>query len=333
MADQFDVIPKPTGANFTSDPRHLSTMDWLVVGICVIWVIATISVLLIFGGAIGADTSPLQIIAIGGTIFLPVALTIMILTASRSIRLMRAESQGLQSIVEQLRFSVEEEARHRKVGLQPSVEKKLDEIASAARLAETAVATFTSRRTLPPPIPTPLAHSDPHQADLELGLDTHITDVEISNEDLIRALDFPETADDTAGFAALRRALADRKSSQVIQASQDILTLFAEDGIYMDDLRPDRARPDLWRRFSTGDRGAMITALGGIRDRSSLALTAGRMRQDAVFRDTGHHFLRHFDTMFQAFEPNATDSEIAALTNTRSAKAFMLLGRVNGIFD
>jgi len=91
----------------------------------------------------------------------------------------------------------------------------------------------------------------------------------VEGDDLIRALNFPETADDEEGFAALRRAMQDRNAAQLIQAAQDILTLLSQDGIYMDDLRPDRARPEIWRMFGQGSRGRAVAALGGIRDRSS----------------------------------------------------------------
>lgn len=101
----------------------------------------------------------------------------------------------------------------------------------------------------------------------------------------------------------------------------------------MDDMRPDLARPEIWRRFAGGERGRVIAALGGIRDRSSLALTAGRMKQDPIFRDAAHHFLRRFDQMFAQFEKTASDGEIQELAGTRTARAFMLLGRVAGIFD
>jgi len=57
------------------------------------------------------------------------------------------------------------------------------------------------------------------------------------------------------------------------------------------------------------------------------------MRQDPVFRDVAHHFLRRFDRAFAAFERAADDAEIAALAETRTARAFMLLGRVAGTFD
>jgi len=118
-----------------------------------------------------------------------------------------------------------------------------------------------------------------------------------------------------------------------VQASQDVLTLLSQDGIYMDDLNPDRSRPELWRRFAQGERGRVIGALGGVRDRTSLALTAARMREDPIFRDAAHHFLRNFDRMLTSFELVASDAELIELADTRTARAFMLLGRVTGAFD
>jgi hypothetical protein len=226
----------------------------------------------------------------------------------------------------------------------PSIEKRLEEIAAAARQAETAIATFTSRRDAD----TAASQADrkvtfaaqgagaaepDEQPALALGTPTESAAAPVSVSDFIRALNFPDSENDREGFRALRRALDDRGLAKLIRAAQDALTLLSQDGIYMDDLRPDRARTEVWRRFAQGERGKAIAALGGVRDRSSLALTAGRMRQDTIFRDTVHHFLRLFDRTFAEFEKNATDQEIAALAETRTARAFMLLGRVTGTFD
>ena len=125
----------------------------------------------------------------------------------------------------------------------------------------------------------------------------------------------------------------DRTAAKLIRAAQDVLTLLGQEGIYMDDLKPDRARPELWRRFAQGERGRGVAALGGVRDRSSLALTAGRMREDTIFRDAAHHFMRTFDKTLQQFEKEASDADLAALSDTRTARAFMLFGRVAGVFD
>jgi len=171
------------------------------------------------------------------------------------------------------------------------------------------------------------------QTSLALGTTAEEITPPLSTDTFIRALNFPETEKDTEGFTALRMALKDRKASKLVQASQDVLTLLSQEGIYMDDLRPDMARPEVWRQFAQGARGRSVAALGGIRDRSSLALTAARMKQDPIFRDAAHHFLRRFDNMIVEFEANASDAELTALGDTRTARAFMLLGRVAGTFD
>lgn len=155
----------------------------------------------------------------------------------------------------------------------------------------------------------------------------------LERPDLIRALHFPDNADDAAGFTALRRALRDHGARRLVQASQDVLTLLAQDGIYMDDLRPDPANADLWRRFAQGERGQSLDQLGAVRDPAVLALVGARMRQDTIFRDAVHHFLRLFDEFLVRFEQPATDTELLKLAETRTARAFMLLGRASRTFD
>ncbi|MCB1328064.1 MAG: hypothetical protein KDK28_00725, partial [Maritimibacter sp.] len=159
------------------------------------------------------------------------------------------------------------------------------------------------------------------------------TAVAVDVDDLIRAINFPENAEDEAGFEALRRTLVDRRIATLIQAAQDVLTLLSQDGIYMDDLNPAPAAPEVWRRFAGGERGTTVAALGGISDRSSLALSAGRMKSDPAFRDAALHFLRRFDEVLSGFEPRMADTQVTRFATTRTARAFMLLARVTGTFD
>ena len=168
-----------------------------------------------------------------------------------------------------------------------------------------------------------------------LALDTPPEDVRppIARPDLIKALHFPDDENDTEGFAALRRALRDRDARKLVQASQDVLTLLSQDGIYMDDLRPDPVAADLWRRFARGERGRSVEQLGGIRDQAYLSLISRRTREDAIFRDAVHHFLRCYDQFLVTFEENATDTDLLAFAETRTSRAFMLLARTTGTFD
>ena len=314
---------------------RMSSTEWVAVGLCVVWV-----------GAVAAyvwkappDVAPIGLVLTLLVVFLPLALIWAAAVTLRSVRALRQEAARLQATVEAMRAAY---VSGQQGGLKPSVEKKLNEIAQTAKQTETALATFTSRRdgalsvpsadrkaALAAPQPDPTAE----QPALALGTPAEALRPPLANADFIRALQFPESPDDKEGFRALRAAREDRNVAKLIRAAQDVLTLLSQEGIYMDDLKPDRARPELWRRFALGERGRGVAALGGVRDRSSLALAAGRMREDAIFKDAAHHFLRSFDKVFQDFEKSASDSDLTDLAETRTVKAFMLLGRVTGIFD
>ncbi len=327
--------PTPLGIYDKPRPTGVTEIEIIAVALSALWLVGAG----IFFLVTSADTGPadgtggLRFLMTMLAIFMPVAMIWVAATAARASRVMREESQRLQASIDAIRQAYIAQQQGHNMRTEPSVARKLDEIAAAARKTETALATFHSRRDegRARPVPTPAPVDD--QPRLALGTQAIDMAPVLSTEDFIRALNFPETAEDETGFAALRRALKDRVASQLIQAAQDVLTLLSQDGIYMDDLRPDRARPEVWRQFANGARGRTIAALGGIRDRSSLALSNARMKQDPIFRDAAHHFLRRFDRTFAEFEKEASDGEISALADTRTARAFMLLGRCAGTFD
>ncbi len=279
-----------------------------------------------------ADTLGLVVTALA--VFLPIALIWLAVLVLRAAREMRDQSLRLQATVEGMRRGWIREQQAAGLALKPTVEEKLDEIAAAQTRAESQLALFSTRRDparqLPAPVPASAAGETTQPG---LAFDNpQPASGPLPPADFIRALHFPETDSDDEGFAALRRALADHGTAELVRAAQHVLTVLAEEGIYMDDLRPDRARPEVWRAFALGARGVEIAPLGGVRDRSCLALSAARMRSDPGFRDAAHRFLRTFDRRFAVFEALASDAEIARLAETRSARAFMLLGRVTGMF-
>ena len=55
------------------------------------------------------------------------------------------------------------------------------------------------------------------------------------------------------------------------------------------------------------------------------------LARSAMVKDERH--IDRFDRAFAAFEAEASDADISALTDTRTVRAFMLLGRVAGTFD
>lgn len=333
--------PQPLGLFLRSeDSPPFGPTEIVAALLALVWVVAVIAYAMISpatdgGGLLGVVMTLL-------VVFLPLALIWAAVTTLRSVRVLRAEAARLQATVDAMRnaYLLSQQTQ---AAIKPVVEQKLDEVAQVTKAAAGVLATFQTRRDPAMTVPSadrkaalvPPAQSAPQDEQPALALGTPAEELRppLSVADVIRALNFPENPDDRDGFRALRAALEDRNTAKLIRAAQDVLTLLSQEGIYMDDLRPDRARPELWRRFAQGERGRTIAALGGVRDRSSLALTAARMREDAVFRDAAHHFLRSFDKTFQDFEKVASDADLAELADTRTARAFMLFGRVTGIFD
>ena len=325
----------PFGVYSRPNDGGISNIELIAAALSAVWLLGSAIFFLMLPSDQQPDTggAGLRFLMTMLAIFMPVGMIWVAATAARASRVMREESKRLQAAIDAIRQAYIAQQQGQNLGADATVARKLDEIAAAARKTESTLATFQSRRDAS----TRLAPLKPAVVDDQpaLALGTSAADMTppLSHEDFIRALNFPETAEDTEGFSALRKALKDRNASQLVQASQDVLTLLSQDGIYMDDLRPDRARPEIWRQFAQGARGRPIAALGGIRDRSSLALTSARMKQDPIFRDAAHHFLRLFDRTFARFAPLASDAEVSEFANTRTSRAFMLLGRVAGTFD
>lgn len=322
-------------AQLNDPPRR--GMEIAGIGLSLVWVLLILVYVLVTPP--GSETRTLGLVMTLLMVFLPIALIWAVVITLRSIRELRAEAARLQATVDAMRSSYVQAQGN---GMKPSVERKIDEIAASTKEAQTVLATFSSRRDAALTVPSadrkaalvsPRPEPTTEEPTLALGTPAEDLRPPLSVAHFIRALQFPETPEDKEGFRALRLALEDRTSAKLIRAAQDVLTLLSQDGIYMDDLQPDLCHPELWRRFAGGERGRSIAALGGIRDRTSLTLTASRMKTDPVFRDAAHHFLRTFDKTFASFEPNATDAELADLAETRTARAFMLFGRVTGTFD
>ncbi|MEM6409845.1 MAG: hypothetical protein AAF700_15710 [Pseudomonadota bacterium] len=318
--------------------RHQSSLrllpaDAIAIGLSAVWVIGV----LVFWSVAGTGDGSGWLLTVMGVLaaVLPLVLIWVAASAAKASAALRAEAEDLRHAISAL-AGVNPAGTHESAEL-AELSRKLDALTAAQQGQQVALAQVLSERQVER-APDARAAVEPDTVDapqpsLHLGTPPEELVAPISVAEFIRAMNFPDTEADKEGFRALRRALEDRGVQQVIRASQDVLTLLSQDGIYMDDLTPDRARPELWRRFAQGERGRSVAGLGGIHDRSSLALSSGRMKSDAVFRDAVHHFLRHFDRVFLQFEKHATDEDIARLANTRTARAFMLLGRVTGTFD
>ncbi len=334
--DPETTAPRSLGTYSRPSNDRLSGVEIAAIAFSVLWLAVSLVLFLRIPAEAREAAGAPGLLSTLMTAFLPVALIWAVTILARSNRALRDESQRLHAAVDGLRQAYVAQAQKGRSSTDNPLSKRLDDIAAATARTEatlTALATQLAQPVADPGQPPAGPAAREEQAALELAPPAEPATPPLAAESFVRALNFPENAEDKAGFDAMRLALRDRQAAQLIQASQDVLTLLSQEGIYMDDLSPDMARPDVWRQFAHGTRGREVAALGGVHDRAALSRTASRIKQDPIFRDAAHHFLRLFDRMFADFETDASDADISALSDTRTARAFMLLGRVAGTFD
>ncbi len=258
----------------------------------------------------GPDGAPRSGLARLGTVvsvLAPLVLVWMAVLAADALAVLRAEADSLRLVVDSMRR----------------------EAAGSSLVREPAEAAPPRPRVAAAPASAP-AQADARQS--RLDLDQPAPAAEISPRDLILGLNFPDGPDDAEAIAALHAVLADPDLARVIRAAQDVITLLAGKGVYMDDQQPDLPRPELWRRFAEGMRGGAVAGLAGLRNREAEALLAEALREDDILRDAVHHFLRQYDRMLGAQVARLDDAQLVTLSDTRSGRAFMLLGRVANSF-
>ena len=133
-------------------------------------------------------------------------------------------------------------------------DKRLKEIASNGVATAPQIDVVDLNRTVFGDFQTPDQET---QITLPLAGATQAALSPMSVADFLAALNFPDDAKDKDGFRALRRAMEERKLRNLLESSQGVMSLLTEDGIFMDDLNPDRPVSGAWRKFAEGARGAM----------------------------------------------------------------------------
>ena len=315
--------------------RRTARPERLAFALSLAWLVLVVALAYVMAGRGMPPVEMLVFVLVALAVFLPVVLIWQLVYLLRAAARMESAAQvlALQADALAQRASLAGAQAARGGALSPEGAAGSGDGEHAERAAdEGGTLRFSSRRHEAPTAgPAVAGNGGARQGALALATPSG-DGVDIGHDELIRALHFPEDEHDSDGFAALRRALGNHATAELIRSAQAVLTGLALEGIYMEQLVPEPPRPEIWRAFARGERGPVVAAMGGLRDRSCLALSAARMRSDLEFREAVHRFLRAFDRCLRAFEPDAGDDQLIRLADTRSGRAFMLLGRVSGVF-
>ena len=265
-------------------------------------------------------------------VLLPLALIWLAVWSAHSLSLLRDEAEELRALLGQMRDGAPAPADP-VAGQSRAAPAPVPAAAPATRRAAPLAAQPSS--AAPSPIPAPASGTRPapqardgRQASLPLDSPPG---PELTAPELFFALNFPDGPEDREAIRCLRLALADPGLARLIRAAQDVVTLLAGQGVYMDELVIPETDPELWRRFAEGGRGNAVAGLAVVTDQSALDTAAAMLRSDEVFRDVAHHFLRHFDRLLSRRAQQESPQVLAVLAETRSGRAFTLLAQATGM--
>ncbi|MDO5528640.1 MAG: hypothetical protein Q4F71_04475 [Paracoccus sp. (in: a-proteobacteria)] len=254
---------------------------------------------------------------------MPLALIWLAVGMARAVETMQAEADALRAQLSMLRRALpDSDIGERRPAASPPPRE-----AGAPQAPVEAPHPEARPRAAKPAAPA----RAPETAQQTLGFDSP-ENVSLPAETVILALNFPDGPDDHEAIAARRETMRDESYARLLRSAQDVVSLLADRGLFMDELSPDPVDVPAWRRFADGQRGQAVAGVGAIAEPDTIERAAQALRGDDVFRDAVHHFLRLFDRSTSSLIPELDDRAVGWLAETRSARAFMLMGRAAGLF-
>ena len=156
MAEQKKEPPVSFGIFGKSSFSELQPSDIIAIVLSGFWLLAVILFFTVAGG-VQQGMDALTFVMVVMAIFMPVAVIWIGAMAARNARVMREESARLQLALDAMRRAYLTQVQNTSMGLKPSFERKLEEIAAAQRQTETAIVTFATREApkVQPPFKSP----------------------------------------------------------------------------------------------------------------------------------------------------------------------------------
>src|SRR6056297_421364 len=159
MPERKDSPATPLGIYDKTTKQTITGIEVIALALSAVWLLGAVVFFMVLDTD-GTATQPggvLRFMMIMLAIFMPVAMIWVAATAARASKVMREESQRLQAAIDAIRQAYVAQNQTRHTMTEPTVARKLDEIAAAQRKAETALAMFTSTRHATPAL-VPLRH-------------------------------------------------------------------------------------------------------------------------------------------------------------------------------
>ena len=144
LGSSSQARPTPLGIYDRPRAEGITGIEIIAIALSVLWLLgASVFFMTTSSGSEGQDggNRGLMFLMTMLAIFMPVGMIWVAATAAKASRVMREESQRLQAAIDAIRQAYIAQQQGRDNSIEPSVARKLDEIAAAAKKTETTLAT------------------------------------------------------------------------------------------------------------------------------------------------------------------------------------------------
>ena len=133
--DKKSAHIKQSGIGLYDRPvrNAITAIEIVAVLLSALWLLGAAVFFFVLGPGTGGESPVLQGLMVMLAVFLPVAMIWVAAIAARTSKIMREESQRLQTAIDAIRQAYVAQAQGRGMASEPSVNKKLDEIAAATK--------------------------------------------------------------------------------------------------------------------------------------------------------------------------------------------------------
>ena len=164
------------------------------------------------------------------------------------------------------------------------------------------------------------------------GQNAHKNNDPLTWELILKALHFPNDEHDLMGFSALKIARKNNTFSELLQDSEDFMNLIAQDAIYLDDLKIEPPPVEAWLSFISTNQNPNRRRLNCVGIDRQIKRLKSRIKTDTIFRDTSLMLMRRFDVLLRDHLKLANDDQIFKIAETRTGKAFLIVGKLSDSF-
>ncbi len=146
---------------------------------------------------------------------------------------------------------------------------------------------------------------------------------------LIRAFNLPNDENDAEGYDAIDAAVRIESIATLLENSHQLLYTLADYDLIMDDLEIDLGLISTWRKYATDSTEGTVSSLGGTGTYLEIDKVSSIVNENSDFEERASTFNSHMDKFISQAIPQLKDEEIRKLAQTRTFRAFLLLGQVS----